>query len=266
MNDNVRSIRSLSLKDREFEELLRAAWSRAASPPFPKQSSREDEQARKSASLDASAEPPEANGFNPAAVLPFGLAIEHVHRAMTDFIDFLRFINGELTSQRIAQFEDLLTTSNFSSIVSEFLSVTIPKHCPTLAKNNYHNGHPNILPVDTHPNNSIKEGRADGIDIRASRYLENWRRHSGEDSWLMMFVFQSGRLDPKVTQQLGFKFLIVAGGPLEKYEPTSDSFATSHTATSHAATGHAATGRHVITKGAAQKLMANWIYKCKELR
>ena len=35
--------------------------------------------------------------------------------------------------------------ANFSSMVGEFMSATIPKYCKTLAKNTYHNGHPDLV-------------------------------------------------------------------------------------------------------------------------
>jgi hypothetical protein len=37
------------------------------------------------------------NGFNVAAELPYGLQIDHIHAAMTDFIDFIGFINAQAT-------------------------------------------------------------------------------------------------------------------------------------------------------------------------
>ncbi len=36
-------------------------------------------------------------------------------------------------------------SANFSSMVGEFMTATIPKYCSTLAKINYHNGHPDML-------------------------------------------------------------------------------------------------------------------------
>jgi len=175
---------------------------------------------------------------------------------MTDFTDFMRFIDIELGSQRIARFEDLLTTSNFSSMVGEFMSVTIPKYCRTVVKNDSRNGHPDILPSRMCSSDSIRDAGANGIEIKASRYLKNWQGHPSQDAWYMMFVFQSGRLNPKLTEQVGFKFLIVAGGLLIKNEgpyaqmPGTASYPNTQS----------------ITKVAAQKVMTNWIYKCKELR
>jgi hypothetical protein len=251
INHRVRSIQGLTQKDREFEKLLSRVASRLR-----RDNRSSAHEIQKQLALDTAAEPPEENGFNSKAMIPFGLTTEHIYRSMTDFTDFMRFIDIDLASQKIARFEDLLTTSNFSSMVSEFMSVTIPKHCRTVVKNNYHNGHPNILPAGIYPSNSVRDGGTQGIEIRASRYLKNWQGRSDGDSWLMMFVFQSGRLNPKVTQQVGFKFLIVAGGLLSKNEgPYAGASGTGLTSITQS-----------ITKVAAQKIMANWIYKCRELR
>jgi hypothetical protein len=42
-------------------------------------------------------------GFNPAVVLPYGLSIAHVRKAMEGFSSFLGFINAQLCSKGIRQ-------------------------------------------------------------------------------------------------------------------------------------------------------------------
>jgi hypothetical protein len=200
-------------------------------------------------------EPPEKNGFNPRATIPFGVTTDHLYESMKDFTGFVEFVDTQLRAQEMARFEDILMAANFSSLVGEFMSRTIPKHCKTVVKNNRFNGHPDILPAGKYPHDSVRRAGIDGIEIRASRYLKSWQAHKAEDMWLMMFVFQSGRVNPKVTEQVGFKFLIVAGGLLTKADwPATRS-----------ETGHAMTEESVTTT-AAQRMMSNWIYKCKELR
>ncbi|PPT07542.1 hypothetical protein CKA32_004604 [Geitlerinema sp. FC II] len=34
--------------------------------------------------------------------------------------------------------------------------MTIPKYCQTLVKNNYHNGHPDLISVDTFIDDSVR--------------------------------------------------------------------------------------------------------------
>jgi hypothetical protein len=105
--------------------------------------------------------------FNPAAMLPYGLTIRHIHQAMTDFVEFLGFINRQLYTKEIPRFEMLLMPANFSSVVGEFMSTSIPKYCLTLAKNRYHNGHPDLIPVGRFPQNAVQHA-AEGIEIKSS--------------------------------------------------------------------------------------------------
>jgi hypothetical protein len=75
------------------------------------------------------------NGFNPTAVLPYGCTVEHLRKAMQEFLDFLGFINTQLRTKQIPRLECFLMPANFSSMVGEFIIAAIPKHCPSVAKN-----------------------------------------------------------------------------------------------------------------------------------
>src|ERR1039458_525458 len=90
--------------------------------------------------------PLDAEGFNSSAALPHGLLSKHIHQAMKDYLDFLGFINQALGAKKIQRLEAFLMAANFSSIVGEFMTATIPKYCKTLVKNTYHNGHPDLVP------------------------------------------------------------------------------------------------------------------------
>ncbi len=79
------------------------------------------------------------NGFDPNCTLPYGLKSDHIRRAMQDFLDFLGFVNQQLNTKEMPRLESFLMPANFSSMVGEYMNVTIPKYCPTLAKNQYHN-------------------------------------------------------------------------------------------------------------------------------
>jgi hypothetical protein len=201
-------------------------------------------------------EPIDANGFNPRAKIPFGVTTDHVRAAMQDFIDFMDVVDTELHAKGMASLENTMMQANFSSLVGEMMGARIPKYCATVVKNRYHNGHPDVLPAGRYPNDAAKHAGSDGIEIKASRYLSGWQGHNVEDVWLMVFVFQSGRIGPKVKETRAFKFLIVAGAMLTKSDWSfSDRKETS---------------RRTITasvlESGADKMMANWIYKSAELR
>jgi hypothetical protein len=195
--------------------------------------------------------------FNPSAEVPFGITNEHICSAMNEFIDFLGFIGQQLATRNIPRLETMLMQANFSSMVGEFMGAAIPKYCQGVVRNNYHNGHPDLIPASTYPQDSIQYADT-GVEIKASRYLRGWQGHNAEESWLMVFCFDSSRpvdaaldIAPKP-----FEFLMVAGAQLEKSDWT---FA-----------GRSETSRRTITasinKSGYQKMTSNWIYRSPKLR
>ncbi len=201
--------------------------------------------------------PLDPEGFNKHALIPFGCTVKHVQAAMQEFIDFLGFINLQMNTRQLPRLETMLMPANFSSIVGEFMSSTIPKHCEGLVKNRYHNGHPDLIPANMFTNDMCQHGSV-GIEIKGSRYLKGWQGHNPEDTWLMVFVFDSNRpvdaggsIGPK---PLSFRMVVGA-------ELTKDDWLFA---------GRSETSRRTITasitNSGLQKMMANWIYKDAALR
>jgi hypothetical protein len=201
-------------------------------------------------------ERPCLDDFNAAAIIPFGVSVEHVFRAMVDFTDFLQTVDTELVRKRMARLEDMLMPASFSNMVGEFITSSLPKHCPTIAKNAYHNGHPDLLPAGKYPGNSTQHVGADGIEVKASRYKRGWQGHNPEDVWLMVFVFEGGR--PSDAQnakaKARFRFMTVYGALLDKTDWKFD--------------GRSQTSRRTITatvlSSGFEKMANNWIYKAPE--
>lgn len=196
-------------------------------------------------------------GFNSRAVIPFGCSIKHVQAAMQEFIDFLGFIDAQMNTRQLSRLESMLMPANFSSIVGEFMSSTIPKHCKGLVKNRYHNGHPDLIRANRFENDMCQHG-TEGIEIKGSRYLKAWQGHNPEDTWLMVFVFDSNR-PSDVSKGIGpkpFGFRMVVGAQLRKEDWL---FA-----------GRSETSRRTITasitNSGLQKMMANWVYRDPALR
>lgn len=195
--------------------------------------------------------------FNAGATLPYGLKVTHICAAMNEFIDLIGFINQQLATRQIQQLERMLMPANFSSMVGEFVTATMPKHCKTIVKNQYHNGHPDMLPAGTFPNNAAQHAD-EGIEVKASRYLKSWQGHNAEDAWLMVFCFDSGRPTDE-TKGIGFKpfrFLMVVGAKLEKADWK---FAGRKEASRRTITAS-------VTTTGYKKMMSNWIYESPELQ
>lgn len=201
-------------------------------------------------------EPVKIEHFNPKAVIPHGVTIEHLCAAMNDFIAFMQMVNVRLHENGSPRFETMLMPANFSSIVGEFTTANLPKHCAGIVKNRYHNGHPDLIPAGRFPNDSVQYAH-EGIEVKASRYLKSWQGHNAENIWLMVFMFDGNRAvdESNGVQPMPFRFLRVVGAQLDK----SDwKFA-----------GRSGTSRRTITASVTSsgydKMMANWIYNAPDL-
>jgi hypothetical protein len=170
---------------------------------------------------------------------------------MADFVEFLGFINVEITSRGIPPLETFLMPANFSSIVGEFMNASIPKYCSTLVRNRYHNGHPDLLPVGRFRDNAAQH-TSDGIEVKASRHMGGWQGHNVEAVWLMVFCFDSTTsLDSqKGTAPKPFGFRAVYAAQLDEQDWSSS--------------GRSETSRRTITASVNQRgvarMRANWIY------
>ncbi len=195
------------------------------------------------------------NGFNPNVQLPYDLIAQHIQLAMRDFVDFLGFVNQQLYTKGIERLENLLMPANFSSIVGEFMSSRLPKYCPGIVRNRYHNGHPDLIPTGLFPGDAVQYAD-EGVEIKSSRYLRGWQGHNPEDTWLMVFVFDSNRpSDPdRGISPYSFRFVRVVGARLTKADWVFS--------------GRSETSRRTITASVStsgyQKMMANWIYEAKQ--
>jgi hypothetical protein len=155
--------------------------------------------------------------FNPNCMLPYGLKTEHIHQAMNEFSDFIGFINRQLYVKEISRLENFLMPANFSSIVGEFMNITIPKYCSSLIKNQYHNGHPDLIPKGKFPNDAVQH-TLERIEVKGSRHLSGWQGHNPESTWLIVFCFDSNTSNDlrKGISPKPFRFQAVYAGKLNK--------------------------------------------------
>jgi hypothetical protein len=192
------------------------------------------------------------DGFNVSATIPYGVTTAHIRQAMEEFLQFLGFLNGQLHRKKIERLESFLMPANFSSIVGEFMSAAIPKHCQAVVRNKWHNGHPDIIPTAHYPGDAILHG-PEGIEIKGSRHLSGWQGHNAEECWLMVFVFDANtsRDAGRGIEAKPFRFVKVVGAKLLKKDWQFS--------------GRSATSRRTITaslkRSGYDKLEANWIYR-----
>jgi hypothetical protein len=194
-------------------------------------------------------------GFNPAVILPYGLTTDHIAGAMTDFLYFLRLVNTGLHAEKIPRLEAIMMSANFSSLVGEFMNAEIPKYCKTLVKNKHFNGHPDMIPAGMFPGDDAQHA-AEGIEIKASRYERGWQGHNAEDTWLMVFVYDSNRPVDFEANPKPFQFVGVLGERIVKadwlFAGRSDTSRRTITAT--------------VTPTGYAKMNANWIHRAPLLK
>ena len=171
---------------------------------------------------------------------------------MIDFIDFLGFLNLQLKTKDMPRLECFLMPANFSSMVGEFMAAAIPKYAHGIARNQYHNGHPDLVPAGLYPKDSVLHG-AEGIEIKASRRSSGWQGHNPEDVWLLVFCFDANasRDAWQEIEARPFRFVKVVGAQISKQDWKFS--------------GRSATSRRTITSSVMRsgfdKMEANWIYR-----
>ncbi len=171
---------------------------------------------------------------------------------MEDFIDFLGFVNQSLHSKGLPRLETFMMAANFSSIVGEFLNMTIPNYCPTIVKNKFHNGHPDLVPRGLFPDDSVLHA-TEGVEVKSSRYSRGWQGHNPEEVWLLVFVFGAGSSSDAINNvpPQPFRFTEVLGAQLTKNDWNYS--------------GRSGTSRRTITasvnRNGHAKMKTNWIYR-----
>lgn len=195
--------------------------------------------------------PVKDNCFNKDCSLPYDLTADHVRQSMEDFVNFLGLINQQLHSKGIPRLECLLMPATFSSIVGEFISTRIPEYCFSLAKNQYPNGHPDLIPKGKFPEDAVQYAQ-EGIEVKGSRHSSGWQGHNPESIWLMVFYFDSNTPNDR-KKGIAPKPFCFRGVYAAKLDKDDWSFS-----------GRSPTSRRTITasvkSSGLKKMRENWIY------
>lgn len=180
------------------------------------------------------------------AILPYGLTVTHVQDAAVYVYGLVDGMNEFLTTQGYPRLERLILANSLSGIISEFTVVGLASACHSLARNAKVGGHPDLLRVGVHADDSALKG-GDGIEVKASIHKGGWQGHNPEGGWIMIFRYQ--RPD---------------GGPLTFMEILAADLAHEDWSFS----GRSGTSRRTptasIVKSGLAKLRANPVYRAPE--
>src|SRR5205823_6666200 len=108
-----------------------------------------------------------------------------------------------------------------------------------------------LIPVGMFADDRVQHG-AEGIEVKASRYLSGWQGHNPEQVWLMVFVFDSNRPDDlnRPGSARPFRFVSVLGAQLDFSDWSFSGRSTTSRRTITAS----------VTRSGFEKMSANWVY------
>lgn len=122
------------------------------------------------------------------AVLPLGLKVDEVIKAIGATYDLIYELNNFLVKKKIERLETLILGNSFSGIISEFLVRNISNCSVAVVRNEKIGGHPDLIKRDAYHNNQVLKG--DGLEIKASKHSGGWQGHNPEDIWLIVFRYE----------------------------------------------------------------------------
>ncbi len=124
---------------------------------------------------------------NRRAILPYGLTVEEVERAVAETYRLFHGLNDYLSQHEFRPLEELLLGNSLSGIISEFLVKNITKSSSVLEANTKGGGHPDLLPKDYYASSAVLKGDL-GIEVKCSIQKGGWQGHNPEECWLMVFA------------------------------------------------------------------------------
>lgn len=131
--------------------------------------------------------------FNHNIRLPYGITAEAIFNSMCSFLDDLVLDNTFRVRHGLSRLELFLTSSGFSTVVSEEIKNKLPIYCPTLVANGYANGRPDILIKSMYEDDSTMDG-TEGLEHKATNDKPiTCKSHHPYAGWLMCTKFKANK-------------------------------------------------------------------------
>lgn len=189
------------------------------------------------------------DSFKADTVLPYELRLKDFELAMQDIYDFFHDVNVLLTGKGLHRLDDMLRPAAMSGVVSDMLTASLAKHSRSLAENNYHNGHPDLVVNGKYANNSVQSGD-EGVEIKSTRKRGGQvDTHGARDQWMCVFCYATDHETEPAINRRPMRFTEVYLGKVKvtDFRKNSRGELGTRTASLHAA-------------GIA-KLRESWVYK-----
>lgn len=126
--------------------------------------------------------------FNPAATLPYQLRLADFELAVQDVYDLLFDINTALAFRGLRRLEETVRPAIFSGIMSDALAASLARHSRVLTVNQYHNGHPDLIPDGRYEKNAVRVGE-EGVEVKATKGHGAVDTHGAREAWFCVFRY-----------------------------------------------------------------------------
>ncbi|MCE9623746.1 MAG: hypothetical protein K8R99_15510 [Actinomycetia bacterium] len=124
--------------------------------------------------------------------LPYGLQVRDFRNALDALYDFFHAVNTALMGRGLEWMENLVRAAAVSNMVSDMASAAIAKHSNGLVLNRRHNGHPDLIPHGTYPDDKVEHGE-EGVEVKGTRGRVA-DTHGARDNWVCQFNY---KVDPE---------------------------------------------------------------------
>jgi hypothetical protein len=189
------------------------------------------------------------HGFNKKLALPYNLRLDDFRIAMQDIYDFFFDTNRSLIERQLSRLDDFVRPAILSGFLSDMITDSLGSHSRSLVRNNYHNGHPDLIVKGVYKNNATPRGDQ-GVEIKTTKHRgAAVDFHGGRDQTLVVFVYSSDtQTEPAVSREpltfTGIYLAEVVEKDFNRYER-----------------GELGTRTSSLNKEARSRLRENWIYK-----
>lgn len=192
---------------------------------------------------------PDITKFNADLELPYELRIHDFQLAMQDIYDFFYDVNTNLTGKGLRRFDDMLRPAAMSGLISDMLTASMAQHSRTLAENQYHNGHPDLIVAGVYANDAVKSG-IQGVEVKTTRKKGGAvDTHGAREQWMCVFVYQVDNKTQPAVDRRPMEFTEVYLGHV-----TVDDFRKN-------ARGELGTRTATLDKDGIAKLRESWVYR-----
>lgn len=124
--------------------------------------------------------------------MPYGLKEKDFVNAMESIYEFFHSVNCLQVRRGLEWIEFTVRPAAVSNIISDMCAGALAKYSNGLVENKQHNGHPDLIPFGTYPNDKVKAG-SEGVEIKSTRRTVA-DTHGARAGWVCQFNYQ---VDPE---------------------------------------------------------------------